>query len=200
MIRFALLSFSIVLICACQKAETSGEPAATDLSAYDMESIPQTDARLAIRRDASGNIIERGYFKDGHRVGSWVTYATSPQGETFAKTVATFIDGMYNGLYQELNQRGQIELMTYYKNNKLHGPWIKYRLSRPEVEAYYQDGEMHGWYREYDFRTGKIQKEISFKEGKLLGPYGFYNDRGEIVLEYQYEEGERVDGGIVETG
>ena len=93
-----------------------------------------------------------------------------------------------------------MSLRATYQNNKLHGFWGKYSFGRPEMEAFYKDGQLNGPYYEYDTHDGKLQKEINYKNGKQDGKYRFYNEEGKVTVEYDYRDGEKVGGGIVGEG
>ena len=70
-------------------------------------------------------------------------------------------------------------------------------LDSVEEEATYKDGELHGMYRVYYKRDGKLQSEAEYKNGVQDGVYRFFNEEGAITLEYQFKNGEKVSGGIV---
>ncbi len=195
---FFTLSLSVFLV-SCHSGSDSAPAAAQDTPAppaYELEDIPGADASRAVLRDGEGQLLEEGTLRSGLKTGTWIAY--HPGGE-FPKTAVSYINGMYNGPYMEFNARGQLELRATYLNNKLHGPWVKYRFGRPEAEAGYKNGELHGTYLGYDTKTGKVQKEINYKNGVQHGAYRFYNEEGVVTLEYEYRDGERVGGGIKNT-
>ena len=132
---------------------------------------------------------------NGKKVGAWLTY--HPGGEYPAKLI-TYVNGNYHGPYYEYNDRGQITLKAHYRNNKLDGDWASYSFGRPKKKAQYNDGQLDGQYLEYDLRSGKLQKEINYKDGKQHGMFRFYDPEGNIMMEYEYKDGEKVDGGVVE--
>lgn len=166
-----------------------------DATGYLVEDIPGLSAKSALKYDDAGNLIEEGLLINGVKTGAWVAYHP---GSRFPATLISYEGGMYNGPYLEFNQRGQLQLRASYRNNLLHGPWGKYSFGRPEEEAEYKEGQLHGMYRVYYKRDGKLQSEAEYKNGKQDGLYRFYNEQGEVTLEYQYKNGEKVSGGIIE--
>lgn len=146
--------------------------------------------KKVVKKYIDDTIIEEGRLLNGLRSGTWFTYEV---GGAFPEKIMTYANGMANGPYYALNERGQIEVKAYYKDNKLHGDWAEYKFGRPIKEATYYNGELNGVYREYKTGSGKIQKEIEYKMGKMNGRYLFYDDEGNVVLDYQYKNGEKVD-------
>ncbi|MCB0609413.1 MAG: hypothetical protein H6562_07860 [Lewinellaceae bacterium] len=183
------------LLVACGKTEAPPERAQTADGEYTLEDVPGTTIKLALKKDGQGKILEEGYVDNGVKTGVWMTFDKS---EEFPKTLISYVNGIAEGPYFEFNDRGQIELKANYKNNKLDGPWGRYSFGRPLSTAGYKNGELDGIYREFDMREGKIQKEIYYKDGKEDGPYRYFNDQGEVTVEYNFKNGEKVGGGMVE--
>ncbi len=194
MIRLiAIISLPLFLF-SCKQA---GAPSAGafDTTGFQLEDIPGSVYKRAVKMGENGYLQEEGMLHNGLQEGLWITYHA---GTPFPAKAASFSGGAYNGPYMEFNERGQLTLRATYKNNKLDGPWGKYSFGRPEIEAHYKAGELDGGYFEYDSRNGKIQKEVNYKNGKQHGMYRFFNEEGKITLEYEYRDGEKVSGGIVE--
>ena len=177
----------------CSGGDNSA-PETVDTDSYILTDISGTDVKRAVRTDAAGNLIEEGFLRDNAKTGTWVYYES---GNPLPVKLVSYIDGKYNGLYLEFNERGQINLRASYLNNKLDGPWGKYRFGRAEEEAHYQNGKLDGVYKAYYVRTGKLQSSTEYKDGVQDGWYRFYNEEGEVTLEYEYRNGEKVSGGIV---
>ncbi|MCO6492209.1 MAG: toxin-antitoxin system YwqK family antitoxin [Phaeodactylibacter sp.] len=188
----------LTVLSSCGNAGGGGGAAAAeqfDSSGYATEEIPGTPYVRATKRNVENNLREEGLLRDGVKEGTWIVYHS---GGEFPEKIISYASGLYNGPYMEFNERGQLSLRASYKNNILDGPWGKYRFGRPEAEANYKNGQFDGTYKEYDSQSGKIIKEINYKDGKQHGKLRFYNDKGEVTLEYEYRDGEKVSGGIVE--
>ena len=99
----------------------------------------------------------------------------------------------------ELNNRGQIELESGYKNGNLDGPYTMYKSgSRKIEERNYLNGKLHGLFRKYNERKNTVMQEINYKNGLQHGSLKYFDEEGNITMEYEYEDGEKISGGIVE--
>ncbi|MEL7159304.1 MAG: hypothetical protein AAFN92_00990, partial [Bacteroidota bacterium] len=71
-------------------------------------------------------------------------------------------------------------------------------IGRPEQTATYVDGQLDGALATFDYRNNKIKQEVTYKNGVLDGPMRYFNEEGEVTLQYLYKDGEKISGGIVE--
>lgn len=181
-------SVGILLFTACQPG-SQGTEIPTDLSEYELTDVPGEGLQRVEKKYEDGALLEEGYLLNGQRTGTWFTYELD---SPYPQKIMTYAGGMANGPYFELNERGQIELKAYYKNNQLHGRWATYKFNRVIKEANYQNGQLDGVYREYQIGNGKIQKEIQYKNGQIDGRYLFYDEEGNVMLDYQYKNGKKI--------
>ena len=96
------------------------------------------------------------------------------------------------GLKSEYNIRGGITSAEHYVNGTPHGSFITYRNGRILEWSNYNMGKLHGLYRSYFEHSDQVQKEINYQDNELHGPYTFYNEAGEIILEYEYNKGKKL--------
>ena len=193
---FQLLCF-VIVFSGCQSG-SNPTGAAAELSGFQTEKVSGTDLERVFLADSQGTVLEEGFTRNGMKEGTWVTYFPE---NGFPKTVASFAGGMYNGPYIGFNDRGNVDLRAYYKNNLLHGFWSSYKFARPTETREYDSGKLHGVLRKFNDRTDKLLEEIHYKNDKYDGPYRFYNDAGQVTVEYLYQEGEKISGGeILTTG
>lgn len=205
-----VLSCIILLLQACgetsnvptadmgaAEVETTDETPATnsETEGFFTEEVPGTELTRVFREDKDGNIVEDGFLKNGVKQGPWLTYERV---FIYPKSLTHYENGIVNGIYMEFTTSGQVALQAVYRNNQLNGPWSRYKGGRMEASAYYQDGELHGVYKEFMPLFGRLQKEIHYKNGQQDGPYRYYDDEGRITMEYMYKKGEKVSGGIVD--
>ncbi|MTB49961.1 toxin-antitoxin system YwqK family antitoxin [Lewinella sp. W8] len=189
------LCLSLMIMSCDQPTAPAPVKATVDGTEYELTEVPGTESKHAVKRDPLGKIIEEGYIHNGLKQGAWTTYTTESY---LPESITSYVDGVLNGPYLEFDPQGRVNLMANYRANEYHGPFAKYRIGRAEQTATYVDGKLDGVFAEFDFRNGKIKQEVHYKMGVQHGPLRYFNDAGEVTLEYLYENGERVSGGIKE--
>ncbi len=187
------LLFAALLLLAGCNAAGGDEP--TKVDGYQVAKVPGVKGLKRLeKKNNQQAVIEEGFVENGKRTGTWVFY---DKDGNFPEKVISYMEGKRNGLYMEFNERGALVLKASYRNDKLHGPWAQFQLNRPVKQANYVDGELDGIYREFYMTNGRLHKLISYKNGVQNGPFRVYDERGQLTLEYQYKDGEKVEGGIV---
>ena len=194
-----LLAFGAVLLFACHTPNGPAAPAdavVTDLTNYQTFDVPGSYYRIAELRDADNHLVESGMV-DGNSVknGSWVVYHP---GNDIPKTVATMVNGVYAGPYNEFSNRGQLEASYTYINNELHGKFAKFKFGRKTEEGEYNFGQPNGVWITYYNNKETPQKLTTYKDGQMDGILQFFDEEGNVTVEYEYKNGEKVSGGIVE--
>jgi len=203
-----ILAVMVYVFSACSPGETAGgnaaktapvvsgggTPTGKDLSKYEITELSGSNLRRAILRSETGKVLEQGFLdENGLQTGEWLAfYAQS----SLPYKLITYKAGIQNGLYIFFNEIGQVTLLATYKDNKLDGYWVKYRFGRPEEEAEYKDGNMHGVHRQYFVREGWLQFTTEYKDGLKDGMYRGYNKDGQVTLEYEFRNGQQVSGGM----
>ncbi len=203
MSKILLFLFLLIAFSACEntqapesasKTPVALAPPPQDFSNYELTALPGTTLRRATLRDNAGKILEQGYLDEkGMKTGEWIAFYPN---SSLPYKLITYRDGVQNGLYIFFNEIGQVTLLATYKDNKLDGHWVKYRFQRPEEEAEYRDGKMHGTHRQYFVREGWLQFTTEYKDGVKHGMYRAYNKEGQVTLEYEFRDGKQISGGM----
>ncbi|WP_235298397.1 toxin-antitoxin system YwqK family antitoxin [Portibacter marinus] len=194
--RFYILLFlSAILLTQCEEKPES-VPGGIDLSNFETKAINGSNAFYVVKKGPAGNNLEEGMVVNGLQDGTWVTYWPDGDDMNKIKSVISYVNGVVNGPYMEFNNRGQVEKRVTYVNNQYHGLYSEYKFGRPIKEYMYDEGILDGVSKEYSDR-GKLTKETGYKEGKIHGTYRQYDEEGNVVLEYEYKDGEKISGGIV---
>ena len=193
----------VLALVACEQSENAAASQVERAESYqgvniddfELENVPGTDWQKATKYGPDGNVVESGYFENGRKTGTWLTY--QPQsGELFPRTLSNYRNGTLYGLHMQFGQGGQIEVVAHYRDNNLHGKYAKYRFGRLLEESTYKNGKLDGVYNVYNVRDGKLRTSAEYKDGVQHGFYRTYNADGEVTTEYTYENGEKVSGGV----
>lgn len=198
--RFYILLFIPFLFLACGGGESSAPATVVpaDFTGYTAKAVPGSSAQKMTRVNENGEVVEEGFVVNGKRDGVWYTFHGKTETERL-KSLVTYVDGIKNGPSVEFSDRGQVTIQCFYTNDQYDGIWTKYRFgSRKEKEASYKNGVLDGMYREYHQSNGKILKEVPYVNGKMHGKYRQFNDSDELVMEYEYNMGEKVAGGVAQ--
>ena len=189
--RYIAIYILCVIMLSCNSGNNSNA-LAVDLTGYEISNYDGISK--AIKKDANGAILEEGYISNGTKNGAWMIY--DPQNGRI-KSLASYTNGNLNGPSLEYSNRGQIETRIDYVNNVYDGKYVTYKNGRPVKEMNYDNGVITGTLKEYDNR-GKVQKSTNFKDGKMHGDMFFYNEDEEVIMQYKYENGEKLSGGMLE--
>ena len=185
-----IVSLALFALAGC----ATEEAAPANLEGFESTKLSWSSTQNVKKYNAQKQLTEEGYIANGQKQGQWISY---DPGKSEIKSMAHYVDGRLQGTYLGFSSRGQIETRIQYFDDQYHGPYVKYRFGRPTEESNYVNGKLEGLYKEFH-NNGKLQKEIQYKDGKIHGFYRFYDDEGNITLEYQYENGEKISGGIIE--
>lgn len=195
--RLFYLSIFSFLLWSCgsdQAAAPQSNTPVADNSGYQITDIPGSNIKAAKMIDDAGMIKEDGFFLNDKKTGTWTTYYTSNK----VKTMTNYVNGQKNGIFIQMSDRSYIEQQGYYLNDQLHGRQAKFGFGRKlEEETHYKNGVLDGVFKKYD-KQGKLNREIHYQNGQLHGPNIFYNE-GVKTVEYEYKNGKKVSGGIIEN-
>lgn len=172
----------------------AGKTAGLNLDEFQVTDIPGSDLQQAVKLDSKGKILEEGTILNGKRNGTWVVYN---QERDVPRSIANYINDQLNGPYFEYSPHGQTDLMCSYRNNVLEGRFVRLKNIRKTEEGFYKNGKLDGPYRKFYEGKDQLQQEANYKDGQLHGTNTYYNSKGEIIMLYEYKNGEKVSGGIV---
>jgi len=133
-------------------------------------------------------LIEEGEVLNNRKTGTWLEFY--PNG--FIKTSTSYYKNAKNGTYLLFSNRGSLQERHYYKNGQLDGKKLKYTLSKIVLDEDYVKGQLNGKRILY-YDDGTIQEEGNFKDGKRHGNQKWYDQEGKVSIEYDYENGEKIE-------
>ena len=162
-----------------------------DASGYEVTDMGN-GYKMLTKKYANWKLAEQGITLNGKRNGAWVYYHSDRE---IPQSIANFVDDKYSGIYMEMDNRGQLLMIANYKDNELHGKFGRYKFGRTEEKGQYVNGKIDGKYVKYFKNSKKIQQETNYKNGVRDGSMKFFNEEGEVTLEYIYKNGKKVSGG-----
>jgi antitoxin component YwqK of YwqJK toxin-antitoxin module len=193
-----LLSIMTIVAVSCkpgaEKAAEEGAKGTGDLAGMVMEAIPGSTIQYARQTGTNGNLEIEGFVENGKKTGMWIQYGADGD----IALINHYVNGMMEGTAMRMSFRNQVDLRTTYKQNELDGPYTAYKFGKVIETREYKNGKLNGTTRTYDDRTFKIKQEVQYKDGLQDGYFKYYDENGNVSLEYQYKNGEKISGGIVE--
>lgn len=193
MIVRALIFISFVSwLIGCEKKEPV---AAVEWSRYELSPVNGSQHLKAVMKNSDNEILEEGYVLNDLKEGQWIYY--SPKGEYITK-IENFISGKKFGVVLEFNDRHEMTTRSHHDQGVREGYTVNYHRGRPKMDAYYQNGQLHGRMTKYHDYSSKILSETDYKHGKQDGIYRYYDTDGNVTLDYLYKDGEKVRGGMVD--
>lgn len=211
MFRFSLtkpvllcfISVFITFSMACKKESVAAEPATEDpmsggavddISALVKEDIPGTNVQYARQLNPQGQVQIEGFIENGKKTGQWIEY--TPEGDILL--INHYVNGLLEGTVLRMTYRNQVDLRINYKQGKMDGQYTAYKFGKLVEERFYKNGKLEGTAKTYDDRTFNLKQEVQYKDGLQDGYFRYYDESGNVTLEYQYKNGEKISGGIVE--
>ncbi len=192
--KILLFGFLInLLLNACNNNQANTESFAAE--GYEITDLGN-GLQEAVKKDpANGQILEEGLLRNGKKEGTWVSYHPNND-KLIPKSIQSYVHGQPTGILIEYGNRGQLEKIAHYLNGQLHGRYATYDYGRLKEVRHYKHGQLHGLFSKYYPKSDNLQSTAEFKDGKQHGTYRYYDEQGNITLEYEYRNGEKVRGGM----
>ncbi len=161
----------------------------TDYSASGLKHVKNFDPNL-------GFITSEGPIYNDKKEGTWVVYYDSRDTNKIKK-ITNYHQDQISGLSLEFSNSGAITKRVDYDNGQIDGIYAEYKYNRPQKLIEYTDGVMDGAYNTY-YSNGKRQQETAYKNGKKNGKSIFYNEEEQVIMEFEYKNGDKISGGKVD--
>ena len=207
MFKFSLTNLSILLtmsimtlsISSCKEGEKKAAEAPVEekkgeLAGMVKETIPGSVLQYARQMTPHGTIQIEGFVDGDKKVGQWIEYTQ----EGDIALVNNYVNGLLEGTAIRMTYRNQVDLRVNYKQGMMDGSWTAYKFGKVIEQRFYKADKLEGVAQTYDERTFKLKQEVVYKDGVLDGYFRYYDEEGNKTLEYQYKNGEKVSGGIIE--
>ena len=98
-----------------------------------------------------------------------------------------------SGKIEKTDEKGNIVLLSYYKDGYRNGLTTEYKKGKIFRKAYYKKGLNNGEYKEF-FENNVINISATYKNGELSGNVERYNEKGDLIGRFRYKDGYLVKG------
>lgn len=124
----------------------------------------ELEGHYQIYAKAENDIISEGQFKNGKREGLHRSYSSITKS---VSSEITYREGLRSGTVKFFFLNGQLQSEGEYKNGLADGMYREYsETGRLIKEIKFKDGK-RAWQREY-YEDGKLLKLIKYKNGELI--------------------------------
>lgn len=181
-----------LLIMGCSQQGQKGEAVGGSVPEIPIgamtESLEDTPGLTRVTlNDNNGKVAMGGFYLNQKREGSWVEY--HPNG--MIKTITTYVGGKKEGMFAEFSETGQTVRRCLYHNDQRDGEYREYNYSTVKEERFYKGGKLEGAVRIY-YPDGKIMEEGLYVNGVRDGISKWYDQQGNLTIQYEYKEGTLV--------
>ena len=135
-----------------------------------------------------GNVLEQGDYMNNLREGIYTEF--HPNG--YIKSTVGYVHGKKQGQLITMDNRGQLLVRSTYHNDILHGSYVKYNRSRIKETKEYVNGTVSGQVEKF-YANGKVMERSNYTDGMLNGVAKWYDQQGNLSIEYTYNMGELVE-------
>lgn len=108
-----------------------------------------------------------------------ISYYYYPEGKL--KSDVSYVNGKMQGLSRQYDKEGVIITLIYYHNG--------YMSDKEEINRFNDEGQKDGEWKEF-YPDGKVKKEEQYKDGILDGLYKEFNQKGNLILALNYNNGQ----------
>lgn len=186
--KFITFIFGL-LVCLSIGCGESVDGIAFNSDNYEIEDI--ADSKFKRASKYAGDIIsEQGTLLNGMKEGTWVTYYDKIEGKI--RKIEHFHQGKIHGASIIMTPRGHIQQIAHYIHGQQDGMTISYNNVKTAGIANYSAGQLHGIFKGY-FDNGMIQQTVEYKNGLKDGKLKYFDEEGNMTLEYTYKDDEKVE-------
>jgi antitoxin component YwqK of YwqJK toxin-antitoxin module len=138
----------------------------------------------------NATLKEEAFYKNGFREGGYTQYHDNQ----FVASTVGYLQGKKEGQLLVIDDKGQVQERSTYHNDELDGVYIKYNRSRIKETKVYSNGVLNGPVEKF-YANNNIMERTTYKDGQLDGIARWYDQEGNLTIEYTYDMGELVEDG-----
>ncbi|MEO9485548.1 MAG: hypothetical protein ABJG47_18960 [Ekhidna sp.] len=135
-----------------------------------------------------GITVGEGDFLNGRYHGTWTSYTN----EGWPQSITTYNNGKKQGIQLLFDNIGYVQVKASYYDDQLNGEYIVYNRRKISERKNYVSGVLHG-IQERFYVDGTKMEESNYVNGKIDGMARWYDEEGNLTIEYEYEMGELIE-------
>jgi antitoxin component YwqK of YwqJK toxin-antitoxin module len=177
------------IVGACGEANDSSPIEGTQIPA---NAIVQDYASIAGLQRAivkSGEITSsEGDFLNGLHHGTWTVY----DNEGKVASITTYQNGKKQGVELIFDNQGYVQSKASYHDDQLDGEYLAYKRRKITDRKMYEAGQMNGLVQKF-YVDGTLMQESTYVNGIIDGVAKWYDQEGNLTIEYTYNMGKLVE-------
>lgn len=177
-----------ILLVACgesrdvQSSEDSQIPGGAIVQDY--ASITGLQKAVVMSGDV---IVGEGDFLNGRYHGTWTSY----NAEGKVQSITTYLHGKKQGVQLLFDDLGYVGAKAVYHDDQLNGEYLIFKRNKIVERRNYTGGVLNGSQEKF-YVNGVVMEESNYTDGKIDGVAKWYDQEGNLTIEYEYRMGERV--------
>ncbi len=137
----------------------------------------------------SGDItIGEGDFLNGKYHGTWTSFGSDGR----LQSITSYYKGKKQGVQLVFDNTGYVQIKASYFDDQLNGEYLVYSR-RTIIERRHYSGDQPNGLQERFYANGVKMEEKNMVNGKIDGTARWFDEQGNLTIEYEYEMGELVN-------
>lgn len=137
----------------------------------------------------SGEVmIGEGDFLNGLYHGSWTSYGTDGR----LQSITTYYQGKKQGVQLVFDNVGYVKSKASFFNDQLNGEYLVFNRKVVVERRNYVSNQLEGLQQRF-YTNGIKMEEKSYVDGKIDGIARWYDEMGNLSIEYEYNMGELIE-------
>lgn len=132
--------------------------------------------------------IGEGDFLNGLYHGTWTSYGSDGR----LQSITTYFKGKKQGVQLLFDNTGYVNTKASYHDDQLSGEYLVYNRRTIVERRNYVGGDLEGLQERF-YINGTKMEEKTFVNGTIDGIARWYDEEGNLTIEYEYDMGELVE-------
>lgn len=151
----------------------------------DYEAIPGLQKAVVKSGDLT---VGEGDFLNGLYHGTWTSYDNDGK----VQSITTYHKGKKQGVELIFDNTGYVQTKASYHNDQLNGEYLTYKRRKIAERKNYSNGVLHGSQQKF-YTDGTTMEESNYVNGKIDGVARWYDQEGNLKIEYEYDMGVLIE-------